>query len=139
MLYTTVGSNGERANDFQSTCARPLASGDRPQSPPPDHTGGPQLLLFFTGNKTTHGRASRRHGSRVAWTADRNLREEYSAVIKPSLDSGSPDILTGNEANARVWSNQILFAQNTSHLNAASGKTVNEQGQQGSKEYLQRP
>ena len=34
-----------------------------------------------------------------------------------------------------IKSNQILFAQNTSHLNAASGrqKAVGEQGQQGSK------
>jgi len=30
-----------------------------------------------------------------------------------------------------------LFAQNTSHLNAASGKAVDEQGQQGLKEHLQ--
>jgi len=30
-----------------------------------------------------------------------------------------------------------LFAQNTSHFNAASGKAVDEQGQQGSKEHLQ--
>jgi len=28
-----------------------------------------------------------------------------------------------------------LFAQNTSHFNAASGKAVDEQGQQGSKEH----
>jgi len=30
-----------------------------------------------------------------------------------------------------------LFAQNTSHFNAASGKAVDEQGQQGSKKHLQ--
>jgi len=42
--------------------------------------------------------------------------------------------------NAPIKSNQIksnLFAQNTSHFNAASGKAVDEQGQQGSKEHLQ--
>jgi len=32
---------------------------------------------------------------------------------------------------------QILFAQNTSHFNEASGKAVDEQSQQGSKEHLQ--
>jgi len=40
-------------------------------------------------------------------------------------------------ANISIKSNQILFGQNTSHLNAASGKSgLIEQGQQGSKEHL---
>jgi len=55
MLYTTVGSNGERANDFQSTCARPLASGDRPQSPPPDHTGAHSCCYFSLATKRRTG------------------------------------------------------------------------------------
>jgi len=45
-------------------------------------------------------------------------------------------------SHLHLWAsiNQIKsnsFAQNTSHFNVASGKAVDEQSQQGSKEHLQ--